>query len=193
MPVRLKATSGFTLIELVLSMAIFSFMLLIIVSGIINIAQLHDEALATDQSQTSARTAMDELVQGVRNSTGVAPPAVAGTVLSKLCLATNSGTQQIYYVNAKVLYRSDNCATNTSWIIEPTNTYALTNSGVQVGNFQATVETGGNGVSEQEVRLTLTVGSNNGTTNSTGTACLNSDTSRQFCSIVTLTSGAVPR
>lgn len=182
------------MVELVISMAIFSFLLLIIVVGFINIAKLHDEALATDQSQNSARSAMDELVQGVRNASSVLTPTVIGAPSTTLCLASASGVQQIYYVDAKILYRSDDCATNTGWVSpEPANTYALTNNGVQVSLFQATVETGGLGVTEPEVRVKLTVASNNGTTNGAGTSCLNNDSSRAFCSIVTLTSGAVPR
>ena len=181
------------MIELMLSMASFSFLLLVIVVGFINIAQLHDEALATNQAQNSAQSAMDELVQGVRNSTGVASTFTVGAPMTTLCLANADGVQDVYYVHQKVLYETPDCATNLNWATEPTGSLALTDAGEQVSNFQATVETGGLGVSEQEVRLTITIGSNNGSTNGAGTSCLNNDRSRAFCSIVTLTSGAVPR
>lgn len=194
MPLKMNEQAGFTLVELVISMAIFSFLLLIIVVGFLNIAQLHDEALATDQSQNSARSAMDELVQGVRNASSVISPTAVGVPASTMCLATADGGQQIYYIDNKVLYRSDDCATSTTWTApEPANTYALTDSGVQASVFQATVDTGGLGITEPEVRLKLTVGSNNGTTNGAGTSCLTGTVNHAFCSIVTLTSGAVPR
>lgn len=194
MPVKVMNQSGFTLVELTLSMALFSFMLLIITLGFINIVQLHDAALASDQVQDNARSAMDELVQGVRNSAGIVTPTTIGLPSTTICVANNSGTQQIYYVNQKILYRTNDCATNINWTsVEPANTVALTNVGVQVSNFDATVETGGVGITEQEVQFNLTVASDNGTTNSTGTACANNNSQRAFCAVVSLTSGAVPR
>lgn len=180
------SNDGFTMIELLVSMTVFSFMLLIIASGVINIVRLQNQSLASNTAQDSARSAMDELVQAVRDSTGVVTPVFGAGASSTLCVANDSGVQQEYYVNANVLYRSDDCTANT-------NTVALTNTQVEVSNFKSTVQTGGTGITEQEVQMTLTIASDNGTANSTGTSCLNNDVDRQFCSIVTLTSGAVPR
>jgi prepilin-type N-terminal cleavage/methylation domain-containing protein len=186
MPTIDKGNSGFTMIELLVSMAVFSFMLLIISSGVIGIVRMENQSLASNSAQDNARSTMDELVQAIRDSSGVTTPATVGVPTSILCLKNDSGVQQAYYVNADVLYRSDDC-------LAYTNTVALTSNQVQVSKFSATVTTGGAGITENEVEIELTIASDNGTTNGGGTACNNSDVDRQFCSVVTLTSGAVPR
>jgi prepilin-type N-terminal cleavage/methylation domain-containing protein len=177
---------GFTMIELLISMAVFSFMLLIVSSGVIDIVRMENQSLASNSAQDNARSAMDELVQAVRDSSGVTTPSTVGVPSSMLCLKNDSGVQQAYYLSSAVLYRSDDCSAYT-------NTVALTSSQVQVSQFQATVTTGGTGITEHEVEIKLTVASDNGTTNGGGTACNNNDVDREYCSVVTLTSGAVPR
>jgi prepilin-type N-terminal cleavage/methylation domain-containing protein len=185
--VNRKDERGFTMIELLVAMAVFSFMLLIITVGFINIVRLHNQAIASNIAQDNARTAMDELVRAVRDSSDVLTPA-AGVPANRLCLASASGPQQLYYLNANRLYRADNCTT-------PTNVTALTSTSVQVASFLATVKTAGPNIVKPQVEMTITVASNNGTTTGTGASvtCGTSIRDRQFCAVVTLTSGAVPR
>jgi prepilin-type N-terminal cleavage/methylation domain-containing protein len=182
--------AGFTMIELLVAMAVFSFMLLIIVVGFINIVRLHNQAIASNIAQDNARSALAELVRGVRDSAGVVTPA-PGVPAHQLCLDNASGPQQLYYVNpvTKVLYRADNCAS-------PTNAQALTSPSVQVSDFTATVKTSGANIVKPQVELSVTVATTgNNTTTGSGTtiACGPSNADRTFCSTVTLTSGAVPR
>jgi prepilin-type N-terminal cleavage/methylation domain-containing protein len=183
----LRKSDGFTMIELLVAMAVFSFMLVIIVVGFINIVKMHNQALASNMSQDNARTAMDELVRSVRDSTGVVTPA-PGVPSSTLCLANASGPQNTYYVTGGILYRASDCASRA-------NPVAVTNSSVQVANFIATVKTAGADILKPQVELTITVASNNGTTTGSGAtvACGPSSADRAFCSAITLTSGAVPR
>jgi type II secretory pathway pseudopilin PulG len=184
------------MIELLVAMSVFSFMLLIIVVGFINVVRLHNQALASNAVQDNARSAMDELVRAVRNSAAVVTPNAVGAPSSTLCLANASGPQQKFYLVTgpaptfyKTLYQGDNCTA------APSNTRALTSAGVNVADFAATLDTGGAGIVKPEVRITVTVASNNGTTTGSGAtvACNNSNADRQFCSTMTLTSGAVPR
>ncbi|HVQ43630.1 MAG TPA: type II secretion system protein [Candidatus Saccharimonadia bacterium] len=179
---------GFTLVELLVAMAVFGFMLLIVVSGFINIVHLHNQALASNVAQDNARTAMAELVRSVRDSAGVVGAPGAGPS-GTLCLSQLGGTLRGYYLNAGVLTRSDNCTTPRI------NPVAITNDVVQVTNFVATVESSGPEVVKPEIKLTVTLGSRNGTTAGAGAAlaCNNTNQDRTFCSVVTLTSGAVPR
>ena len=180
-----KAQARFTLVELLVAMSIFSFMLLIVVSGFINIVHIHNQAVAANISEDNARKAMDELVRGVRTSNGVLPSA-AGT----LCLTnTSNGQQIIYYVVGGILTRADSPQCTPPGV----NVQAITSSIVSVTSFSAVVGT--IGVPKQEVNLALTVASNNGTTSGVGVnvQCGTTSSDRTFCSAITLTSGAVPR
>jgi prepilin-type N-terminal cleavage/methylation domain-containing protein len=185
--------TGFTLVELVVAMAVFSFMLLIVMGGFINIIRLHNAALANNAAQDNARTAMDDMVKAVRDSTGVALPPTAGPT-GTLCLQYTTGPQQYYYtrvVNGVTgLFRSDGCAA-----IPGPNERAITNGYVNVDYFQAQVQTSGAAIVKPEVQLKVVMGSANGTTARSGltTKCNNNSYDRVFCSVVTLTSGATPR
>jgi prepilin-type N-terminal cleavage/methylation domain-containing protein len=178
---------GFTLIELLVAMTVFSFMLVIIVVGFINIVQLHNQAIASNLAQDSARTAMDEMVRAVRDSAG----AITTTVgpLGTVCVGSpTAGLQRSYYINGGILYRADNCVTHA-------NPQAITSSSVMVSNFEATIQSTGPQIVKPAVQITITVGSNNGTTTGAGAAltCGPTNAERTFCSVVTLTSGAEPR
>jgi prepilin-type N-terminal cleavage/methylation domain-containing protein len=178
--------TGFTLIELLMAMAVFSFMLLIIVAGIMNVLHVRSEALASDKVQDNARVAMNELVRAVRDSSavvGVPGPGPSGT----LCLAKQGGALTEYYVEGGILKRADNCG-GPPWI----NPKEITNTVATVISFEAVVESFGPNIVKPEVKLSLKMSSSNGTTNAAGD-CNNNNSDRTFCSSVTLTSGAVPR
>jgi prepilin-type N-terminal cleavage/methylation domain-containing protein len=180
-----SGSAGFTLIELMMAMVIFSFMLLIIVVGFMNIVRLHNEAVASNQAQDSARAAMDELVLAVRDSGGVtaAQPGL-------LCLASTTGQPTQYYVTAnKTLSRADGCGGLR------VNTHQITSDSVQVAEFLPEIVTNGGVVRKAQVQLLLTIGSANGTTTGTGASlqCGPTQSERTFCSTVTLRSEAVQR
>jgi prepilin-type N-terminal cleavage/methylation domain-containing protein len=193
---RHSSDKGFTLIELLLAMAVFSFMLLIVVAGFINIVRLHNEALAANLAQDNARVAIDAMVKDVRDSSGpILPGAGPGNIL---CLSSSSQANVIYYTaptpppnSYSVLYRANTdalCSTKTS--VE-----AITSPSVNVADFTATVTSNMNNP-KKDVNLSITLGSNNLTTGSTSgknLACGTTIQDRAFCSVVTLTSGAISR
>jgi prepilin-type N-terminal cleavage/methylation domain-containing protein len=190
-----RGQGGFTMIELLVAMTVFSFMLMIITIGFLNVVRLHNQAIASNVAQDNARTAIDELVRAVRDSTGAVTPIVTdANGNSLLCLNDASGTQKLYYVVvtaspvSRTLYRADNCATKL-------NPVAITNSSVVVSNFVAAVKTAGIDIVKPEIDMSVTVGSSNGTTTGSGASisCGPSNADREFCATVTLTSGAVPR
>ena len=178
--------AGFTLIELLLAMTVFSFMLLIIVVGFMNIVRLHNQAVASNQAQDSARSAMNEMVLAVRDSGGV-------TILptGEMCLAGTTGQPRQYYLSAGVLRRADGCGSSKP------NPQQITSDVVEVADFEPVIETRGTNITKAQVKITLTLGSANGTTwtnPATGKLeCRNSSADRTFCSVVTLTSQAVQR
>jgi prepilin-type N-terminal cleavage/methylation domain-containing protein len=85
MPVvsRLQHNAGFTLIELLVAMAVFSFMMLIIATGFINIVRLHNQAVVSNLTQDSANSAIQTLVQAVRDSHGVPAGRTRHTILMR--------------------------------------------------------------------------------------------------------------
>jgi prepilin-type N-terminal cleavage/methylation domain-containing protein len=189
---------GFTLIELLVAMTVFNFMLLIIVTGFTNIIQIHNSAIASNVSQDNARTAMDTIVQAVRDSKGVIVPSAATPPSNVLCLSTTSG-QRMYHTKLvaatasppvpqhTVLYVGDNCAGTI-------NDVALTNPSVTVSDFSVSNPAPAS-VLKPVLTISMTVASNNGTTSGSGSGilCQNQKTARAFCSVVTLKSGAVAR
>ena len=188
---------GFTLVELVVAMAVFSMMLVIIVAGMINIVRMHNEAMASNLAQDNARGAIDELVRGIRNSAGVDwantnNGGVNGTTRLCLKLANSPGTE--YWVmnvsGVLTLFRHNGgCTTGASGV-------AVTDPVVNVQDFKVTPTTSTTvGFARQEVHISVTIASSNGTTTGSGagTTCSASTSAREFCSVVTLTSGAVPR
>ena len=198
---RPESRAGFTLVELVVAMAVFSMMLLIIVSGILNIVRMHNQAIASNLAQDNGRAIMDELVTSIRNSAGVdwtksTLSDVNGD--TRLCVMAATGPGSEYYVNKfttagvnyYVLYRHDGGCTAGGGV-------AISNTVVRVLNFSASPGTTVG--TKQEVRLSVTVGSTNDSlvggnlANGAGTQCRANNVDREFCSTVTLTSGAVPR
>lgn len=181
---------GFTLIELILAMAVFSFMLLIVVSGFINVVHLHNRTMALNQAQDNARAAMDQVVQAVRNSSSSSAPVIQGTPpLQTLCVSSLSGPQQIFYVEADVLKRADDCSARL-------NSQPLTNPGVRVTSFTPQVITvSGSAGTRSDVEVTLTVATAAAVTTGSDDSikCDASIASQTFCSVVTLKSGVTPR
>ena len=175
---------GFSLIELLVAMAVFSFILLIIVVGFINIVQLRNQALASNMAQDNARTAMNELVRAVRDYQGVVGAPTAGP-LGTICLSKVGGQSSSYKIVSSVLTRYDGCG--------PTATFSqsITSSSMSVVFFEAVPETMGSNIVKPQIKITVSVASNNGT--ATGGVCNDNNHDRNFCSTATLTSGAVPR
>ncbi len=62
---------GFTLVELLLSMAFFSFILLFVVTGFIQINRAYTRGITTKEVQTSTRDVMDEISKAIRDSEAV--------------------------------------------------------------------------------------------------------------------------
>jgi prepilin-type N-terminal cleavage/methylation domain-containing protein len=184
--------AGFTLIELLVAMAIFSFILLIIVSGFLMVMRMRNKALAYNMVQDSARTAMNELVRAVRDSSGVVPASVVAGPNGAICLQQTGGQVLRYYVTGGILTRATACTAPF------TNAQAITNSSVRVTRFDVRQENSSatNPNIKPEMLITLTVASNNGTAvvAADGSAtCSTNSHDLPYCAVQNLTSGAVPR
>lgn len=63
-----SSQSGFTLVELLMAMTLFSFMLILITSGFITVAKIYQSTLAARKTQSSARLAIEEVARQARNA-----------------------------------------------------------------------------------------------------------------------------
>ncbi|MGF7228519.1 MAG: PilW family protein [Candidatus Saccharibacteria bacterium] len=88
-------STGFTIVELLISTLIFSVILLIVTVGIIQITRVYYKGLTESSTQNTARTIMDTIAQGIQFSGS----AVSNTVPSTPGTATSFciGTQQFSY------------------------------------------------------------------------------------------------
>jgi prepilin-type N-terminal cleavage/methylation domain-containing protein len=86
----LPGQSGYTLIELVLAIAVFSFMLLIIVNGYLNVFRIYQNGLASRDTQQNGRIGMEELVRAVREAKDIRGVATAGD-FDYVCLELPNG------------------------------------------------------------------------------------------------------
>jgi len=110
--------SGFTLIELTLAMALFSFALIFIVVGFNSIMGLYETGLAMRDTQQVARRALNEIVLDARGATTVTKAAGGAAHQQTICLDGPNG-MIMYDVNDGELFRA---------------TYALTEEPTHVVN-----------------------------------------------------------
>lgn len=124
-------------------MAIFSLMLLIIVSGFLGIVRIQQAGLASRNTQHNARFALEEMVREARSASDVSiitgPPGPAP--LNAVCLRMEGGLVR-YQVTAARLYRAS-YPLSGSCVNPPTSEKAVTSPDVAVVRMQATATSTG--------------------------------------------------
>lgn len=183
----MRRDNGFTLVELVMAMAIFSFMLSIIVTGFINIIRIHNASVAVNVVQDNAQTIIAALERDVRDSAAVEVGVDGGE--PSLCI---DGNQIITYDNtAHMLYTwqssDNNCDPTAGTAVQ------LTSENVKVYYFNVTNDTPND--NRPTIRIATTIGSAGGTYTGTGvnTVCSGGFSTRNYCAITTITGSATPR
>ena len=86
--------TGFTLVELIVALAFFSFMLLIVSAGFLQVGKIYQAGVASRRTQQAARGTIDDITREVR-AAGTIDPA---TGVGRLCLVR--GSQVIDYVHS---------------------------------------------------------------------------------------------
>lgn len=143
-----KSNGGFSLIELLLGMAIFSFGLLLITYGIISLIRIYSNGIADRATQNAARVAMDRIVQvGRQGSSYAYGDTSLGITNNTICIY---GNQTIFFINGNILYQAnwtgtDNSSCNSSFYsgtpvpITPTsNVQVYSLKGEQTDNYSGT-------------------------------------------------------
>ncbi|HSX48153.1 MAG TPA: prepilin-type N-terminal cleavage/methylation domain-containing protein [Candidatus Nanoarchaeia archaeon] len=91
----LRAQGGFTLIELILATAIFSFMLLIVAQGLLQAYHTQQNSMISRDTEQNARLAMDTMTREARTASDV---TYGGAVPNYMCLAVAGGWVE-YIIN----------------------------------------------------------------------------------------------
>lgn len=145
----IKQPRGFTLVELIVAMALFSMMLLIISVGVLQIMKMYQSGLASRQTQQAARLALEDITREVRNSSTAIVPA-----LDTLCL---EGVQAVQY---QVVNKSLQKVTGGSTCAAGTTTRTLIDGSgkIQVATFLPTLIPPAGTAASVKVVLTVTTG-----------------------------------
>jgi prepilin-type N-terminal cleavage/methylation domain-containing protein len=205
-PRSLIVGGGFSLIELLVAMSVFSFMLLIVSTGFISIIKINQSTNSSRLTQQSARLIIDTLERKLRASSlaVVTPDSASSGMLGRLCLFDESQYIE-YMVDTSGNLRQGTLASLGATCDAPTPavlaTWSTVNTnnvssgatdGVKVRRFlpTATAVSGTNG-GMVTVELSMTgQGVNDSSLNSTKTGCSPGPGS-QFCSVTTLVTSAV--
>lgn len=197
---RRQAEAGFSMIELLLAMAIFSMALVIVSAGFINIVRLYQSGLASRSTQQNARLLLEEMSRTVRDSGSATPVAVTTgvggvTVFSRVCLQNGSRIVVFAVDGAGNLRQGTTTAPNCPAPVFDSSWKTINDSSVRVTQF-AVDSTGKVGPAGGTVMMTITVASNNNINNldpNTNNTTCRPGAGSQFCAVTTLSSTATLR
>ncbi len=104
-----KNTSGFTIVELMFSTVIFSVVLLLCLSALVQIGRMYYKGITTAQTQDTTRSVMDELSQSIQLSGGSisAPTGPAGPLVVVSGTVTNAATGHFCIGDSRYSYAMD--------------------------------------------------------------------------------------
>jgi prepilin-type N-terminal cleavage/methylation domain-containing protein len=156
--------AGFTLVELVISMAIFSMMLLIVVSGFLHVVRVQQASLASRNTQHNSRFALEEMVRESRSATDVLVTAgpLGPAPLDTVCLTTESGFIRFQVNGADQRLYRQTLPSGGGCGGAVTSQAAITASDVAVVRFDAermATPLGGGDPDEVALRLSISVAS----------------------------------
>ena len=207
----MRHDEGFTLIELLIAMAIFGFLLIIVVAGFIDIVHLDQNGLASRAVQQNTRLVTDDIEQTIRTSTEAWP--ITSGANSTICMVGNNGITE-YAVSGGNLYEGSpsinlstlNLTSSSSCPVPPAATLAnwtkLNDTSVVTGLLQSYVTPPIPGTLGT-VLVTLGMTAASDTTDSSATvnnsditqsslSCNGADNS-QFCANTTITTAGTLR
>lgn len=165
-----KASGGFTLIELVVAMAFFTFMMAFLTIGILQIMRIYQAGVSTRRTQQAARVSMEEITREVRNAS-----AIGVAQENRLCL---EGARVVDFTR-----QNDNLIKTTGGgscasITNPTQTVIVDGAqNTQFREFTLSAINNANSVAAS-VKITLAVTTGAGA----GEAFCNPGPGSQFCS-----------
>lgn len=106
---------GFSLVELILAMALFSFALLVIAIGFLALFRMYESGIEDRHTQLNARQALDKVVQTGRQANWFAYTSNVGAHGHNdvLCISGNTGgSSKMYYIDT---FASPNALVEANW------------------------------------------------------------------------------
>jgi len=175
---------GFTLVELTLAMAIFSFMLALISVGVLQIGRIYQSGVYSRRTQETARNIMEDIAREVRSSTNI---EVASA--NRLCMSNSS--QVIEYTRDDSDFLRKTLATGscsglanaqTTNLIDPT----AASGALRAQRFDASgINNQSGAIGSVEVSMIITTAAED-LLNTDQTACETARTGSHFCSSTSL-------
>jgi prepilin-type N-terminal cleavage/methylation domain-containing protein len=197
-----KPQSGFTLVELILAMALFSFALLIITAGFLNIVRLHQSGLASRNTQQNTRYGMEDIVREARGSYR-AEIVAADPIKNKLCLFITPGPGgglQFYVDGDNLRKKSFDVTSNSNYAAQcaaqvlNSSDPVISSSDVAIREFivekYVTPPSVPGDTPPESIKLKLAIASTSDSTLISGSNCNPGVGGHQFCAVTILTSSA---
>ena len=145
-----ERTRGFTIIELMIATMIFSVVLLLVTSGILQVARVYYKGLTEANTQTTARGIIDNISQSIQFSGGPVSETVGTSPGTDYAFCINNN-QFTYRLGRQV--RNNPTASDQTWhaIVVRTITGSCSTTAAQVLSSQTV--TGGRDLMGQDMRL----------------------------------------
>lgn len=167
---------GFTVIELMISIAVFSTVMLLVTMGAIQVGQNYQQAAIQVQLSNAARELHEQIAQEIQFSGPTAVQTGTAGAYSALCLGT---TRYAWQVN-DMLYRDKIASPGDCFVASVTTTAVLPTNGKVVA--LNVVNTGSNGVFVVQTRFV--VGADDMFVNDDpAQACKSKILGREFCAV----------
>jgi prepilin-type N-terminal cleavage/methylation domain-containing protein len=186
---RTNLEQGFTLAELVMALAIFSFMFMIVIAGFIQVTKIYEAGISARATQQNARLILDDFSKLARNS-GAAVVVPIDATHSRVCLVRGSSIYEYYVDGSNNIWQgrvSDiSCSAPTGPL--DSSWRKINDSTVQVVSLQAS-STPASGLAQGTVSINLTAASTYDVSsvdlaNPKKIVC--SGSGSQYCSVTTL-------
>lgn len=184
--------AGFTLVELLVAMAFFSFMLLIISVGVIQVARIYQSGVAARRTQSAARAVVEDVTREVRDAR-----RLAVVTNDRLCLEgettvdyQRTGDQQLL----KRILRTPFCpaAVSGDQVLDSQALVDGDPANVQLRQFSLRAITSGSRDTTGSVEMTIVIATG-APDLLQGGQCIPGVSGSQFCSTTQLVSTATLR
>lgn len=177
--------AGFTLVEISLAMAIFTFMLLVVSLAYINIARLYNASTAARNVQQNNRFAIEQISRVARISSEAQIVANQGQVVKGVCLRSKTGDQLFYLrsLDAADVHKNELVQASDCNYTSPSSPQTLSSAGAYAADMAVDTSVSGT------MTVTLWMASKTdlvGTVDATGLQC-KPGAGAEFCAINKLT------
>lgn len=181
-------TAGFTLIELMLAMALFSLGLLVVAAGFLSLLHLYQNGVVSRATQHDSRFGINQILTDSHDARGYIVTHGASDIVCMI------GAEKGYYVNGNRLVVGTWSSASPCLAANIAATQPISSANNAILNFTAD-EGPAKGVCSGScnVRITLRVASATASANVTGNQCDPSKPNLTFCSVTVVSTTLVTR